>query len=360
MVKKIGILATGNEVVDGDILNTNGQHIAQSLFQKHIKIGQHVLVSDSEEDLISGLEYLLKNHDAVITIGGLGPTSDDSTRFAISKVIGQPLEFHEETWQFIVDRICGIGYKQLPDNNKQQAMFSPSSTIFNNPNGSARGCLWETNGKYIYMLPGPPKECLPMFQDYALPHLLEKDFATRTYFKKWLLFGVSEGEIAEKLDALTADYNRVTGYRIAYPYLEFKIFCDDKKDFEKLIPIIEKEISSHLIGNGKDTASLQLENKILEKQLSANIKDKATGGYLESILLSPKTATQLSFNGDKKVIDVTLSGIDDYWQQNKTKQTTLTITINGNTTEINVPMRGERTPSYAAQIACIAILKALD
>lgn len=360
MIKKIGILATGNEVVDGDILNTNGQNIAQALFQHHIKIGQHVLVSDAKDDLISGLAYLLKNHDAIIITGGLGPTSDDATRFALSQVINQPLEFHEESWQAIIARLNRFGYKTVPENNKQQALFPAKATIFENPNGTARGCVCWDDNKPLFMLPGPPSECLPMFTNYVLPYLLSHDFATTSYFKKWLLFNVSEGEIADKLDKLTESFNRTTGYRIAFPYLEFKIFCDDQNEFNELVPIIEEFIEPHLVGNGKEPASQQLKEFIAKKKINLSIYDLATGGLLEKTLLLPSNFSNIAFNRSlEKSIEIQISGLTEYWRSLPEKTSILRMSINGNKKEITVPLRGERTQMYAVESICIELLSAL-
>ncbi|MFN7097499.1 MAG: molybdopterin-binding protein, partial [Gammaproteobacteria bacterium] len=100
---RIGLLATGTELITGDILNTNGQQIAQTLTEQDYLVGLHVLASDEQQEIAAALSYLLTQHQIVIITGGLGPTSDDRTRFALAEVIKQTLVPDEPSWQYIVD-----------------------------------------------------------------------------------------------------------------------------------------------------------------------------------------------------------------------------------------------------------------
>src|SRR5262249_55359345 len=119
---KIAILATGDELTTGDILNTNGQIIAQTLKDHGFLMGMHVIASDDENEITEAINFLLHDHPILITIGGLGPTSDDRTRFALSRAINQPLVFNEASWNHITSRLTSL-HLHVHEANKQQALF---------------------------------------------------------------------------------------------------------------------------------------------------------------------------------------------------------------------------------------------
>lgn len=102
---QVAILATGDEICNGDIANSNSQEIAQRLFSHGIHVGTHMTVADNLTDLETAMQFLLRNHRALIMTGGLGPTSDDLTRQALSHVLQRQLIFDEPTWQTIVARL---------------------------------------------------------------------------------------------------------------------------------------------------------------------------------------------------------------------------------------------------------------
>jgi nicotinamide-nucleotide amidase len=244
MVTKVGFVATGDELTHGDILNTNGQSMVQKVYHLGLAIGQHVIVNDDEDEIIAALHYQLTHHDIVILSGGLGPTSDDKTRFALAKCIDKNLVFNEANWQAIVARFEKYN-RPIGDHNRQQALFPEGAIILENPNGTAAGCSVEYEGKTIFMLPGPPNECLPMFEHYVLP-ALEK-FASTQYRFKYLLSGVSEGDIAAKLDASIAHLNCRTGYRVNKPELEFKLSTSNKAHFDEAEKLVEPLLKPYLI-----------------------------------------------------------------------------------------------------------------
>ena len=252
----IALLATGDEISQGDIINSNSQEIALRLTHQGMQVRMHMVAPDSIAEIEQALLFLLNTHQAIIITGGLGPTSDDLTRYALSKALNRPLVFDEATWETICNRLQRFGYPTPPESNRQQALFPADGTIISNPNGTAAGCMVQQQNQFIFMLPGPPNECLPMINDMVLPVLKKAGFPRILYNKKWLLFGVSEGKIAEELDRLARPYACVTGYRLFYPYLEFKLRSNNQSDFETLVPLIEKAIAPH---------SLVMDSKLHQK-----------------------------------------------------------------------------------------------
>lgn len=358
---KIALLATGDEISNGDILNTNAREIARRLSDLGMLIGMHTATADHINDIEKAILFLLTSHQALIITGGLGPTSDDLTRFALGNAVEKPLVFDSPTWETIVSRLKHFGYATPPESNKQQALFPENATIIPNPNGTAAGCYLQHNNQWIFMLPGPPPECLPMIETTVIPILQQNQFQEVHFHKHWMLFSVSEGEIAEKLDAICKPFDCMTGYRIFYPYIEFKIHSNNEKDFHELIKLVEKTISPYLISEGSQTASDMLRKHLESYPSKIQICDRATGGLLESTLKTPKTCEQIIFADENNFSPVlpgfVLSGLNDYWERKRDLTETsveLTYQINqlDKTIKIPVPFRGDRVKNYVVEWAC--------
>lgn len=243
---RIGLLATGNEITEGDILNTNGQFIAQTLTHQGLTMGLHVIVPDIDADIESSLRFLLQTHQAVILTGGLGPTSDDRTRNALSAVTQQELEFDATTWQHVCDRVHQRLGREPHPSNRQQALFPKGAHIIPNINGTAAGCWITHKNQTLYMLPGPPRECLPMFEEVVLPHLLSQKTGTKQTKLSWHLKDAVESDIAALIDEAVKGFPVQTGYRANSPFLEIKIYVPVDGHFEEMLLTIEKIVAPYL------------------------------------------------------------------------------------------------------------------
>jgi nicotinamide-nucleotide amidase len=359
--RTIALLATGDEISQGDILNSNSQEIALRLTSHGMQVRMHAAAPDSIHEIECALRFLLETHQAVIITGGLGPTSDDLTRYALSKVINQPLVFHEPTWDKIAARLHRFGYAKPPESNRQQALFPESATIIPNPNGTAAGCVVQLGEQFIFMLPGPPIECIPMVDDIVIEKLQQAHFQQLSFRKKWLLFGASEGKIAEELDAIAKPFACVTGYRLWYPYIEFKLHSSHEADFTKLITLTEKIIQPYLLGDGTERASVTLCKQLIHSNLRLGISDDATGGVLESTLQSPETHAHLNFShANQENIQIEIHGLNAFWQ-NKIDATEITLEIiflqNGKQQKITraMPLHGKRIILFAVEFICYQI-----
>lgn len=358
VLHKIAILATGDEISQGDILNSNSQEIALRLVTHGMQVRMHAAAPDSITEIEQALRFLLTIHQAVIITGGLGPTSDDLTRYALSKVLNRPLIFDELTWDNIAARLKNFGYANPPESNRQQALFPEGATIIPNPNGTAAGCVAQLDEQLIFMLPGPPAECLPMVDTVVIKQLQKAHFEQNSYRKKWLLFGVSEGKIAEELDAIAKPFHCITGYRLCYPYIEFKLHSNNQDDFNQLVALIEKNIQPYLLGDGKQMASALLHQKLIDSNIHITLSDYATGGALQSTLLTPETYSHLNFtHTGNKNFHIEIHGLNEYWQnKSDTTVTTLEITLSQHSEQHHItqtiPLRGKRVILYAVEFIC--------
>ncbi len=350
----IALLATGNEIVCGDTLNTNGQFIAKALHFEGLEVGRHMACSDRETDIIQCLEVLSTTHDIIIITGGLGPTSDDRTRFALAKFLQQPLVEFPEAVAFLEQWMNGRG---LNAGNHQQCLFPPASVLLANPLGTAMGS-YHQGEHLILMLPGPPRECLPMVTNYVVP-LLSSTVHRHEQIIKWRLFGVSESEIAERLEAALVGLTCETGYRLETPYLEFKVQARVAA-LPAIKAIIDPIVREYIIASPEQKASELLLERVVTHQIRLSIEDEISGGILETLLRKPENSHLINFHNAANH-HFHLEGLDAYWRQQEKGLTHFTMTYNNKKYESHRLMYRSATIVYAAaELVCHRINNFLD
>lgn len=173
------ILSVGTELLLGDIVNTDAAFIAKKLAFLGIPLYHQSVVGDNAGRLSDSLRLALSRADIVIMTGGLGPTCDDITKKVTAEVFGLPLEEHAESRKAIEGFFRSIG-REMTENNLSQVMLPKGAKALENHHGTAPGVLLTGNVKGIegertvIMLPGPPKELEPMFNESVLPYLRER------------------------------------------------------------------------------------------------------------------------------------------------------------------------------------------
>jgi len=307
----IALLATGDELIQGDTLNTTSHAIAHSLNSEGLPLGLHVACGDKEHQLVDCLEFLSKNHAIIILTGGLGPTSDDLTRFALARFLNISLIEYPQAIEHIQARLTRANLS-MNAGNRQQAFFPPDATLLPNPHGTAMGCYCTINEKLFILLPGPPRECLPMFNQYVLPVLQQTQHHEKQLLK-WRLFGVAEGEIAQILDEALVNSGCETGYRLETPYVEFKVRCHAAQ-IAMVRQIIEPLVKAHVIAPPEEKASERLRALIAQLPEPIVIIDDATGGLLQMLLQHPENYQKAMFHENEEIrLRFHVSGLEEYW-----------------------------------------------
>lgn len=317
----IALLATGDEIIIGDTLNTNSQQLAHALNAEGLTVGLHMTCGDDEKQLYTSIQFLAERQDIIIMTGGLGPTSDDKTRYALASVMGIALTAFPAAIAHIQQRLRHSAVAMSPG-NQQQALFPPNATLLPNPNGTAMGCYCSWKNKLFIMLPGPPRECLPMFNHYVLPILQKGQRNDGIQLLKWRVFGVAEGQIAQQMDEALAHIDCETGYRLETPYVECKVRCSTHL-VDKVKAIIEPLLSPHIIASPDKKASEMLAELIAEKQIKVSIQDNVTGGLLQCLIQEPTNYQLLKFsNPQVHGIHFELDGLKEYWTSDTGANTT--------------------------------------
>lgn len=164
------LIAVGTEILLGEIVNTDAQLISQGLSELGINVFYQTVVGDNPDRLRRVIEEGKERADIIVTTGGLGPTLDDLTKETLAAVFGKKMELHQPSYDRLVDFFNQIGREMTP-NNVKQAWLPEGCTVFTNDWGTAPGCAFEADGKHVLMLPGPPRECNPMWKERAMPYL---------------------------------------------------------------------------------------------------------------------------------------------------------------------------------------------
>jgi nicotinamide-nucleotide amidase len=347
----IALLATGNEIVYGDTLNTNCQQIAHAINSESLELGLHLTCGDNDTEIFDCIRFLAEKHAIIIITGGLGPTSDDRTRFALGQFLQAPLVEFSEAILHIQRR---LNHLPLNEGNKQQALFPANATLLPNPNGTAMGCYCRQGDKLIVLLPGPPRECLAMFNHYVLP-LLQTTQHSNKQLLKWRVFGVAESEIAQRLDDALRNIDCETGYRLETPYVECKVkFAPDL--LAAITDLVEPIITPHIIASTEKKASQTLYDAIVHWQQPITIIDEVTGGVLQSLIQRPANSQLVNFHEAKNPgLYFRLQGLKEYWTEQQPHGGTTSVSItytsaNGSGSETHeLPYRSPMVIHYAAE-----------
>ena len=164
------LITLGEELLLGLTRNGHLTYIGDQLRQRGITLHSNYTISDENQDIDEQFAFCWERSDVLITTGGLGPTVDDRTKEAIADALGESLVFDESILESIEERFRQIG-RPMSDNNRKQAYRPESAVALENPNGTAPGLWLEKSGKILIMLPGPPNELQPMFENQVVPRL---------------------------------------------------------------------------------------------------------------------------------------------------------------------------------------------
>lgn len=191
------ILAVGTELLMGQIANTNAQYISARLPDVGVGVYYHSVVGDNPKRLKECLLTALERTDVVIMTGGLGPTKDDLTKETTAEIMGKKLVIHEDSFKRLKNRFERTGRK-MTENNMKQAYLPEGCIVIENNRGTAPGCIIESGGKAVIMLPGPPSEMKPMFEDTVIPYFSKKaEFLIYSRFMR--IFGIGESAVEDKI-----------------------------------------------------------------------------------------------------------------------------------------------------------------
>lgn len=265
------IIAVGTELLLGEIVNTDAPMIAQGLAELGIGVYFQTVCGDNPDRLKSVLEVAKQRADLIITTGGLGPTADDLTKETIAAAFGKGLVRDEESMARLRENFKG---RTMTKNNEKQADVPEGCTVFQNDWGTAPACAFEGEGCLVIMLPGPPRECTPLFREKVMP-FLEKRRGGALCSRYVKVFGMGESEMASCLSRQMDTWENPT----AAPYA---------KEGECLVRITA-------MGKNKEEAFAMTEPAVREvRQVLGDVVYGVDVDSLEQVVVQEMTARGLT------------------------------------------------------------------
>ncbi len=293
------IISVGTELLLGDILNSNTQWLCKELALLGINVFRTTCIGDNEVRLLKAIGDAFTEADIVITTGGLGPTDDDLTKETAARYFKKELVIHEPS-RLNLDRYFIKKPDEIRNKNLKQAFFPVDSIIMENPYGTAPGCIMESEeGKVIIVLPGPPREMKPMFENHVRNFLGR--FGDGVMISRIVrISAIGESEIAYRIDDMLKSQTNPT---IA-PYAKdneviLRITAKAKNEAEAellLLPVVEeleKRFGETIYAFGETLLEEELSKLLKRNGKTLSIAESCTGGTVSSMIVSVPGASEI-------------------------------------------------------------------
>lgn len=280
------IIAVGSELLTPTKQDTNSLWLTEKLNGIGIEVKLKTIVGDDALRLEETIRDAFKRSDVVITTGGLGPTEDDITRQISAKAVGRELIFKEKLVEELKRRFRAFG-REMPEINKRQAYIIEGSLVLPNPNGSAVGMLLETDGKFLVVLPGPPRELKPMFDNFVIGKLREN--AGEIFVKRKILrvAGMGESAIDEAVAPIYKLYETVeTSILFNKSEVEISLFAkaetDNKADeiLNEIAGKIVEKLGIAVFATNGETMEEIVGKLLTERGETLALAESCTGGLI--------------------------------------------------------------------------------
>lgn len=279
------VLAVGTELLMGQIANTNAQYISSRLPEAGIGVYYHGVVGDNPQRLRNCLDIALHRSDIIIMTGGLGPTQDDLTKETVAQAFGRKLALHQESLNKLKAFFERVN-RPMTENNIKQAYFPENSTIIPNNNGTAPGCLIESEGKVLIMLPGPPSEMKPMFEEFVMPYFKEKlDYKIVSRFLR--IFGIGESAMETQLiDMIESQTNPTIAPYAKEGEVTLRITARCAKDasgdelIEPVIEEIKRRLGDAVYSTHDENLDEVAAKLLMKKNITIALAESCTGGLI--------------------------------------------------------------------------------
>ena len=284
---KVEIIAVGSELLTPDFEDTNSLRLTAGLNSIGLEVSFKTIVGDNERDLARALRTAFGRSRLVLCMGGLGPTEDDRTRETLAKVLRRKLVFHEEIRAAIHERFRRRGWPMSASNLKQ-CYVPEGAVILDNPNGTAPGLWLETGHNAIALLPGPPHEILPMFENLVMPRLvrLGEGLTVRRIIR---LTGLGESSMETRLkDVYAARPAGVTIITLAGPGdLSIRLACSGKISraeadarLDGLERMIGQALGPWVYSRNGESLEEVVGAQLRERSLTVACAESCTGGLI--------------------------------------------------------------------------------
>ena len=298
------LISVGTEILLGNIVNTNSAYLSEKCALLGLSVYYQDVVGDNEGRMRDVIRTALDRSDVVILTGGLGPTEDDITKEVTADLMGMPLKEDSHSRK-LIDKYLKEYEKNNPQrritkNNYKQAMVPEGAIVLDNHNGTAPGLILEKKGKTAILLPGPPNELKPMFEEYVVPYL-QKNQPEIIVSQMVKISGIGESQVAEEIQDLIESQTNPTIAPYAKTgevHLRVTASAENEKACRKLIKPVVKELKKRFGENVFATdESKTLEEAVIdllkEKDLKLSLAESLTGGMIAQRIVNVSGASEV-------------------------------------------------------------------
>lgn len=283
---RAGILSIGDELLLGEVIDTNAAAVAARLYALGIHLPLQMTVGDNVDDIVGACRLLAERVDTVVVTGGLGPTTDDVTAMAAAELTGVSLEKNGEALDHLRHFAEKLAVKLHPVNEKQ-ALLPAGAGLIPNPVGTACGFSVVQGKCRFFFLPGVPAEMAAMLQGTVLPALAASDTLKSLRTKVFRVSGVSEAELGVMLQGVTGGCAATSiAYCVDFPEIQVKVRteADDGVRAEAIIATvcntIRNILGDRIVAEDADTIDTVVARLFRERGLTLALAESCTGGLI--------------------------------------------------------------------------------
>ena len=289
---KAEIIAVGSELLTPDRLDTNSLFLTEELNKLGIEVVRKTIIGDNRELLAEAFRDALDRVPLILASGGLGPTEDDLTRETVADLLHRKLILNEAILKYIEGRFRQLG-REMPAVNVRQAMVPEGAEVLDNPRGSAPGLWLEDQGRYVALLPGPPRELKPMYLEQVLPRLEKRRSNVRMFYRELRVAGMGESALEQRIKAIYTRYADVNTTILAAPgeiQIHLRMWTDNAMQAEQTLDEIVQSFELALTDRiySKDGSSMEevIAQLLRTNQATISAAESCTGGLLAERLTS--------------------------------------------------------------------------
>lgn len=303
---KAEIVSTGTELLLGETLNTSAHYLTGKLSSLGIEVDYHTTVGDNPKRLEQILCQAIERSDLVVTTGGLGPTVDDLTKELVAKVLDLKMEIDAPSLEHI-RQFFSRRKAPMPSSNEKQAFFPEGSKILPNPIGTAPGAIIENKGKTVIILPGPPFEMQPMFDNYVWTELVSTigPHVERMNERVLKVFGMGESALEKVLGDLMNLPNLTMALLAKRAEMHIRLVArsteaalnEAKRALDQAEEEIRRRLGNKVFGRDKETMVNIVGKALNNKNLTISTAESCTGGLLGAALTQEPGSSQFYLGG---------------------------------------------------------------
>ena len=280
------IIAIGSELLTPYRTDTNSLWLTDRLNSVGIQVQLKTVVGDDEAILEESVRDAMRRSEVIISTGGLGPTEDDITRKVFARVLGRQLTLDYAVLEQIRERFASRGYQMTP-NNERQALIPHGAAVLPNPNGTAPGIKIEQDGKLIVLLPGPPRENQPMFNDFVMSDLERMSRGVRISTRVLKVTGLGESALDDMIAPIYKEYaNPVTTILFTDSEIEIHLRASAETGaraeelVEELTDKLEEKLGYYLYSTYDESLEEVVGHQLRLKQFTIATAESCTGGLI--------------------------------------------------------------------------------